>query len=541
MMFPRGIRFSNGWILLGLACLAYGVPTAWRLGRSDSCYHMEQMSLLPSQETWLRMHDGEPGAWKTPSLHGQARIRKPPLVVWVNLWAWRDLTPENSTVNQRIDRARRVAASLGLLGILSTFALGRLLYGPRAGGLAALLLASMYVSIKQGRMASFDTHLMGWIPLAVFATLAAADLTSGRRRWAWLPLASLAATAAIFTKGPVALVCLVPPLALAPFFFGEKRFRSLALALPILLAGGIYAVWVRRILAEVPHAEAILWHEMIQDRDEAQPFYYYLIVLVLIFPWTLLFAREIPRQFALPRPLRYPLVVLGLGLLLFSVAEAKRQRYLMPLLPFAALAMAVAWKDPAGTEKAPHPLEWMHAGLLTLVSLILPLFLPLQTRMVEWGWLRAVDLPGAGLDDAVWAMAWLWPASGWLLRATHRRQRESVILATALWISFSYAFAMHFYVDSFHGQYEHQDLADALRGIVGEKPLWLAVRGDRDSVRPDDKFYFHAALRIPPRDLEDGSLHGFALVPESHLPAPDGWKPIQGIDEGRRFLLFRIP
>ena len=53
------------------------------LTQFDVTYHMETMTLAPSQETWRHQLEGDEDAWLIPSFYGQPRIKKPPLTVWM--------------------------------------------------------------------------------------------------------------------------------------------------------------------------------------------------------------------------------------------------------------------------------------------------------------------------------------------------------------------------------------------------------------------------------------------------------------------------
>ena len=116
----RWIQDSPAPVLLFLAVVVYSVPTLWKLGVSDSMYHMENMTLLPSQETWIRQQHGDLDAWLTPSMRGRPRIRKPPMVIWLHMLSWTGLDADTVDPAVLTTRARLVAWSLGLMGVLST-------------------------------------------------------------------------------------------------------------------------------------------------------------------------------------------------------------------------------------------------------------------------------------------------------------------------------------------------------------------------------------------------------------------------------------
>src|SRR5689334_3793109 len=84
------------WFLLLVALVVCQVPLMRGLARPDTSEVMEQFALVSAQETWMRQHAGESHAWTIPTLFGQPRLAKPPLTVWLYLFAWRDLPREAS-------------------------------------------------------------------------------------------------------------------------------------------------------------------------------------------------------------------------------------------------------------------------------------------------------------------------------------------------------------------------------------------------------------------------------------------------------------
>lgn len=540
--------------ILWLAVILFLLPVCWKLGASDSRYHMEQMSVLPSQETWLRMQQGEADAWRSPSKHEAPRIRKPPLLIWSNLLVWNGLSAETSTVEQRLYRARLMSAVIGLVGVLGTFLLGRLLYGTKTAALGALILVSMYTVLKQGRLASFDTHLLGWIPLAIFATLAFADHRPRHLRWGCLVLAIAASSAAVMTKGPVACVYLLPSLVLAKLMLPRLELHTVRLILPLALTSILYWLWLQDVLANVPNAKEILSHELTQPRKHPQPFYYYLIAVALIFPWSFLFLRGIPRTVSGSRATMFPLACGILILFLMSFAEAKRQRYAVPVLPFFALATALGVREltqrgfeDRGRSQSAHPLEWAHAVFILLPSLLLPVAIPLQNRMIEWNWIQQTELEGASWGAVAFSILFILPVALWVAQATRKGDRTQVVLATAIWLSLTYTFAMHFYVESYHGNYRYRALAHEVHQLTREQAVFLIHPDGQDAIRPDDKFVFHSArlFQATPFSRTAGLAAGrFALVPEqlskSVREKHPSWRHIIDVDEGKKFQLFAI-
>src|SRR4051794_31430667 len=107
---PRRLTLT----LLLLVLLASLPPLLIDLGERDCTQTMEMLSLLSSQETWLRQQGWvdiprDPNAWLMPTKMGEPRYVKPPMVVWLNMLAATGLRPETSTADAFMLRARYVA------------------------------------------------------------------------------------------------------------------------------------------------------------------------------------------------------------------------------------------------------------------------------------------------------------------------------------------------------------------------------------------------------------------------------------------------
>ena len=143
------------------------------------------------------------GEWLVPYLQGEPYLDKPPLMYWLVMASYR-LFGEH-------DWSARLIPALAIQGcILVTYLLGRRSLGERAAfwGALALSLAPGFVSV--GRLLVLDGLLAFCVTLS---TLAAFEAVRGHRfRWGWWLLAAFACGLGVLTKGPIAIVLLVPPM-----------------------------------------------------------------------------------------------------------------------------------------------------------------------------------------------------------------------------------------------------------------------------------------------------------------------------------------
>ena len=120
---------ARTWSSLALVLALCAPPLCVRVGEPAPVRIMESLSFLTSQETWLRLHQGESSAWRMPSWNGAPRVQKPPMLVWMNLLAWSGLEPDTAGVDRLTHRARAVAVGFALLALAATYGAGMTLGG----------------------------------------------------------------------------------------------------------------------------------------------------------------------------------------------------------------------------------------------------------------------------------------------------------------------------------------------------------------------------------------------------------------------------
>ena len=311
----------------------------------------------PSDEprfTLVARHMVESGDWLFPHRGTELYSDKPPMLMWLEAVAYL------ATGQWRI--AFLLPSLLaGLLTLALTYDLGRRLWNPQVGLLAAAALLASFQFVYQVKRAQIDPLVMLWITLANWGLLL--HLLKGPN-WRAFWLGCLAAGLGVITKGVGVLALLM----LLPFVFARwRRWEGvvqtegaalrwagggLALLLPILL-------WLLPVLWVAHSRDSAQYSAYVNDilfqqtarryqgsvGGHVQPFWYYLPVLVLHF---------FPLSLAYPGALRFwwqglrardarLLLLLGWSLLVlvfFSLAGGKREVYLMPVLPMLALALA---------------------------------------------------------------------------------------------------------------------------------------------------------------------------------------------------------
>jgi len=268
---------------------------------------------------------------------GEAYFNKPPLFFWLLALAT-SLFGENEV-------AFRLPGAMFSLGTMAlTYALGLILFSRTAAFWAALVVATSHVFLWYGPRVLFDSALTFFITLALLGWVQA-SLRRASPWWYMVSFLAMALGAMMKELHGFAL----PALLIIVYAVIQRDFRmirqswfwiglltslTLVTAYSWLLASGFQGHFqIGAGLQSVFGLSNLKAH--IGDR----PFYWYLSIMWFdFFPWCAL----IPSSLVLllvRRPLRnYPaelfvvLWVLGF-FLVFSLAQAKREPYLMPIVP----------------------------------------------------------------------------------------------------------------------------------------------------------------------------------------------------------------
>jgi 4-amino-4-deoxy-L-arabinose transferase-like glycosyltransferase len=330
----------------------------------------------------------EGGHWILPHLGGELYPDKPPLLFW-SIALLSTLTAGVSEWTARLPSALAAVAVC-----LVTWRFGAQLFSPTAGLLASLSLATSAGFFWSGRQALPDMLLTLWTTSACWALW---QWVATKRPWA-APLAGTCLGLATLSKGPVGF--LLPLFTVAAYLtvrrdgsrprgqelwlcFGAFMATTLAWYLPALWQGGL------------SYAEATLLHHSVERYVKAwehtAPWYFYLGAFPAEFlPWTLF----LPQAFAYGIARRgrvelsgwwFAVCWLATILLFFSLSSGKRDIYILPAFPAAALLVGWAWSR--WVEQSPRRADW-------------------------WAW----SLPSFILSLGLWGGAGgIWAAAGGLL------------------------------------------------------------------------------------------------------------------------------
>jgi len=339
--------------------------------------------LIPIDETrylsvaWEMWHNNN---FLVPHINGLPYSHKPPLLFWtIHLFWWVFGVGEWS--------GRIVAPLFGLVAVFLTRRLAGLLW-PSENGISRnvpYILFGMVIWLIYSSLTMFDTLLTCICLFAVHAVFEASQKKT-KLPWLWL---SVAIGLGVLAKGPVVLVYVLPVVLLVPWWNkGESvsLLRWYGLALGALVAGlGIALCWAipAAKAGGAEYGQAILFGQtagrVVNSFAHGRPFYWYLLLLPLfLFPWFFwLPVWQGTKSFQLDRGSRFCMSILLPAFVLLSCISGKQIHYILPLLPVAALMIALLISNTARPVRFDKMVVLLIYLVICAVLLFLP-FLPMQ-------------------------------------------------------------------------------------------------------------------------------------------------------------------
>ncbi|MBI3409837.1 MAG: glycosyltransferase family 39 protein [Planctomycetes bacterium] len=319
------------------------------------------------------------GDWIVPWLQSEPYLDKPPLFYW--------LVMASFTVFGFHDWSARLVPALAVQAcVLLTYVLGRRIVGERSAFWGALTLTLVPGFLGVGRLLVLDGVLTLWVTLAHYCAFIAAQ--GERLRWRWWIAAALCCGLGVLTKGPIAIILLIPPIWVHRWFTrvnssvgaqcvagaealrspGEPRVRGFDDSAPatppcaigmlgwLAFAAIVLAValpWYIAVCCRLPQfARYFLWEHnvvrFVQPFDHDRPVWFYVPLLVIGFlPATLLLPALV--RFCLTNRaetsgrrcpgMGFCLLAGGWCVLFFSMSGCKLPTYILPAFPPFALAL----------------------------------------------------------------------------------------------------------------------------------------------------------------------------------------------------------
>jgi 4-amino-4-deoxy-L-arabinose transferase-like glycosyltransferase len=357
------------WILSAFWVLAIGgIAFFWNLGNVGLVDETEPLFAQATRQMTLT------GDWITPYFNGETRFDKPPLLYWLMAIAYRLIGP-----NEWATRLPSALSAIVLMGMglytLRRFGLSPLSSQPSStqrwlsAWIGAALMALNLSTLIWGRTGVSDMLLTGCMGLALltfFCGYATHPVSPSPLLSPWYLACYILTALAVLTKGPVGLV--LPGLIVGSFLLYVGRFREVWREMRPLWGIGIMLAialpWY--VLVTLANGDAYIktffgYHNLERFTSvvnhHSAPWYFYLVVVLLGFaPWSFYLPVAIARLRVWQRSLwqQQPRShQLGLfawfwcfGVFgFFTIAVTKLPSYVLPLMPAAAILVALFWSE----------------------------------------------------------------------------------------------------------------------------------------------------------------------------------------------------
>lgn len=393
-------RPALAWILAGCwVAVVGGVAYLWNLGRFGLIDETEPLFAEAARQML------QTGDWISPYFNGEPRFDKPPLIYWLMGLAYQLVG-----VNSWGARLPSALSALGLLGFsfftLRRFGLPCPPENAPAGDpglmrwwttlLGCTLMALSPLLVIWGRTGVSDMLLTACISGAMFAFFwGYAQGDQPQRQQRWFLFFYILLGLGTLTKGPVAIVLPLLGIALFLLFLGRQTTVQVLQEARWLRGGGVVvaitAPWFLAITWQ--HGSAYLddffgYHNFERFtrvvNNHAAPWYFYLLIVLIGFlpfsmqlPQAMLQLRFWQRQQWQLTPRSHQLSLFAFCWFVsvfgfFSIAVTKLPSYVLPLMPAAAILVALLWSQAITSASPPKGVgSWITNGMNVLFLWVL--------------------------------------------------------------------------------------------------------------------------------------------------------------------------
>jgi 4-amino-4-deoxy-L-arabinose transferase-like glycosyltransferase len=384
------------WLLI-INFLAFG----WNLGNVGLIDETEPLFAEASRQMLVT------GDWITPFFNGETRFDKPALIYWCQAIAYSIMGVNEWAARIPSALAATAVSALGFYVVQWYFAqkdkLEQTTKPTRrylTAAVASALIALNPEMIVWGRIGVSDMLLTGCIASALFCFFLgyAQNSTPSRFPNFWYLATYVLMGAGILTKGPVGIV--LPGLIMIIFgvYIGKfwQMWREMHPIKGICIALLVSAPWY--ILVTLDNGWNFIdaffgYHNVERFTDvvngHSAPWYFYFLVVLLGFaPYSVFIPAAIVRittlKFWQRQQIIHPERSQNLDLFVccwflgvfgfFSIAVTKLPSYVLPLMPAAAILVALFWSDLFSrnhTTKSFQISSWVNVALLSTIAVAL--------------------------------------------------------------------------------------------------------------------------------------------------------------------------
>lgn len=304
-------------------------------------------------------------------------LDKPPLLFWLSALSFKLLGV--GTWQYKLP-----SILFSLLGIFSTYQLGKRLYNETVGRYASWILGGSFAMIMINNDVKTDTVLVSAIVFSIWMLVSYLQTD----QWKFLIGAAFGVAIAMLTKGPIGLM--MPALAVGGHILLKRQWKWLfkwQWSVMLVLVG-VLLIPMCIGLYEQYGTEGLRFYFWTQSfgritgesewRNDATPLFFTHIFLWSFLPWTLLGMAGIVKEFwNLPKSIsnKHSELVLISGIVLvwtaLSLSKFKLPHYIFVVYPLIAILAAKFVHD----LKAINVWSWIQLTLASLASLFLAFLL----------------------------------------------------------------------------------------------------------------------------------------------------------------------
>jgi 4-amino-4-deoxy-L-arabinose transferase-like glycosyltransferase len=290
----------------------------------------------------------ETGDWIVPHLNRAIYAEKPPLFFWlVNLFTF--FLGENTEFSNRL-----TSALAGFSAMLLTFLFGSKLCNPRSGFLSALILATTSLFPQLSRWMMLDSLFTFLFLLSLFCFYRGLEIEE-RRPQHYL-FAGLFMGLGVLTKGPISYLS-IPVFLIFAFvqkelkgFWNRHLLMGFILSITVVLIWLVPACWI----GGESYTKTILFGQTLgrlaggEKHFHVESFFFYFIRFPIeFFPWIVFLPTAFIFGFRKGKDKTKGFLFLSIWFififLFFTLSRGKKDNYLLPLYPAAAMMVGVLW------------------------------------------------------------------------------------------------------------------------------------------------------------------------------------------------------
>ena len=354
-------------ILLAIGTLVF----LFKIGERDLWEPDETRYALIARE----MRQG--GNWIVPSLDGTLYQEKPPLFFWlINLSTF--FLGENTEMANRLP-----SALAGLVTVIITFLFGERLFSLHVGFLSALILATCFFFPQISRWMMLDSLFCLFFILAIYYLFKGFDVPDQRKKN--FLISGIFMALGTLMKGPIGYLPI--PIFLIYAFIDRdiRKVWNINLLYTVLLSIGLVLVWFLPAvwIAGKAYQNEMLLHQVVgrfaSGWSHPEPFYFYFVRFPLGFlPWIFFLLGAFHYGFSqISKEKRKEFLLLFVWFafifIFFSLSKGKKDNYLLPIYPAAALFVGARLSQVSGFTEGGRTIQgklWIPIFLAALFFLI---------------------------------------------------------------------------------------------------------------------------------------------------------------------------